>query len=259
MVSRTNLSSDVEPETKQLVMEGLDALWSQYANKWRRLLSRKAMTELSLRASFDVDLIDPKKVANDIPKGSVPECSNCEDICCRGIENLVSLRLRDIALLMDIDRTDLMTKQKPRFPKRMMETRPALYELMGSELWLSLPVLRQLGESRLCAALTSEMQCGIYPNWPLSCDRFPYTLVSSPKKVVWGTRCPHKKREAETVDRSAQLFEGAVLTYNERIRDAVLLAHARPQLDALGIGRFLSDPRIPEFEEERDRLPLYFE
>jgi Fe-S-cluster containining protein len=206
-----------------------------------------------------VDLIDPKRVANEIPRGSIPECSTCEDICCRGIENVVSLRLRDIALLMDIDRTDLITKQKPRFPQTMMQTRPAIYELMGSELWLTLPVLRQLGDSRLCAALTSEMKCGIYPNWPLSCSRFPYTLIASSKKVVWGTRCPSKKRDLEASERSDQLFDGAVQTYNERIRDAVLLAHARPQLEKLGIGEFLSDPRLPEFEEQPDRLPLYFE
>lgn len=31
----------------------------------------------------------------------VPDCQNCQNNCCHGVENTVSLRLRDIALLLD--------------------------------------------------------------------------------------------------------------------------------------------------------------
>jgi len=238
------------------VLEALDHLWSRFRNKWRRLLSKQAITELSLRASFDLDLLAPKRIANQIPKGTVPDCPSCDDICCRGIENVVSLRLRDIAVFIDINRVDLMTTTKPRFPPSMIQTRPAMYELMGSELWLTLPVLRQVGEHRICAALNQDMTCSLYPHWPLSCERFPYTLNAVRKQVLWGTRCASKKRTKEFEARSKDLFQGAVDTYNERIRDAVLLAHARKELDEIGIGQFLSDPKKPEFENPMSGLPV---
>lgn len=244
------------PRSASSVLESLDQLWSGYKNKWRRLLSKQVITELTLRASFDLDLLAPNRIANQIPKGTIPDCASCDDICCRGIENLVSLRLRDIAVLMDIGRTDLVTTRKPRFPQFMMESRPAMYELMGSELWLTLPVLRQVGEHRICAALNQDMTCSLYPDWPLSCERFPYSLQAARKHVVWGTRCAFKKQSEEHASRSEALFVGAIDTYNERIRDAVLLAHARESLDELGIGQFLSDPHAPIFEDPLPRLPI---
>ena len=212
-----------------------------------------------MRASFDVDLLEPKRIANRIPKGTIPDCHSCDDMCCRGIENVVSLRLRDIALLMDIERTDLVSKRKPRFPEPMMLARPSIYELMGSQLWLTLPVMKQVGENRVCAALTPDLKCSIYPHWPLSCERFPYILNGAKRTVAWGTRCPSKKQQERSSARSDALFEGAVQTYNERIRDAVLLTHARPELDEFGIGAFLSDPSVPDFENTRPSLPVYYD
>src|SRR5262249_47265398 len=87
-------------------LAALDALWARYHGSWRRLLSRGAITELRLRASFDVDLMSPWRIANKIPKGTIPDCASCDDICCAGIENVVSLRLRDIAVFIDLGRTD---------------------------------------------------------------------------------------------------------------------------------------------------------
>jgi len=233
-------------------LERLDALWRRYDRGWKRLLSPGVLRELSLRASFDLDLLAPHRIANEIPKGTVPDCPRCEDICCAGLENLVSLRLRDVAVLIDLDRTDLISVRKPRFPPGLVRARPALHELMGSELWLTLPVLKQVGERRICAALTAEMQCSLYPSWPLSCDRFPYTL-SARRRVVWGSRCASKQCGPEHEPRHAEMFEAAVDTFNERVRDAVLLAHARPALDEIGIGRFLSAP-AEAFEVEA--LPI---
>lgn len=229
-------------------LAALDTLWARYRKGWRRLLSAGVIKELSLRASFDLDVLAPQRIANKIPKGTIPDCPSCENICCAGVENVVSLRLRDVAVLIDIDRTDLISKDKPRFPATMLRTRPALYELMGSELFRTLPVLRQIGEYRICAALTPSLECGLYPNWPLSCERFPYTLAAARRAVVWGDRCQSKKKSAEHAARGDELFKASVATFNERVRDAVLLAHARAALDAMGIGAFLSDPYGDPFE-----------
>ena len=121
--------------------EALDALWARYEGRWRRLLSTKVIRELVLRASFDPETIDPAKVASEIPAGTVPDCASCPNICCAGLENVVSLRLVDVATLRDIGREDLMSRQKPQFPLHMLRERPQLRELAASELWQALPVL----------------------------------------------------------------------------------------------------------------------
>lgn len=237
--------------------QALDQLWSRFDRSWRRLLSPRILEELKLRASFDVELFSPRQIANEVPRGTVPDCASCEDICCVGIENLVSLRLVDVAVLIDIDRTDLMTKVKPAFSDELLRRRPALGELVASELFRTLPVLRQLGDSRICAALTPELSCSLHPHWPTSCERFPYTLSAARKTVGWGTRCPSRRRSAEDARRSDEIFEAAISSYNERVRDAVLLAHAREDLEALGLGAWLVGAGEEAFEPlPKPRLPV---
>lgn len=240
----------------------LDLLWEQHRSNWRRLLSRGAVTELMLRANFDLDLLVPEEIANRVPLGTVPNCPECNDVCCAGVENVVSLRLRDIAVLIDIGRTDLMKKEKPRFPEWMLQERPAIRELVASELFARLPVLVQLGEDRICAALTPELRCSLHPNWPLSCERFPYSLGATRREVVWGRRCQSKKLDPELAQRGREMFRSAISVYNERVKDAVLLAHATKELDAIGIGAFLTPPGADPFEPEplgkkRRRLPIF--
>ena len=237
------------------VQDGLAALWSRYRSKWRRLFSTRMIAELELRASFDVDTLSAWRIANRIPKGTIPDCPRCTDICCSGLENVVSLRLSDVALLIDIDRTDLMSRKKPIFPAHMMRTRPALHELVASDLWRTLPVLVQVGEERICAALSPQNQCTLYPSWPSSCERFPYTLSAIRRDVVWGRRCPAKKTGVEHVERSKQLYRAAIEAYNRRIMDAVLITHARRELDELGVGRWLIQKDEDPFEP-RHGLPI---
>jgi hypothetical protein len=248
-----NLSEETMSERSNLpppgpVLSGLNALWSRYESAWKRLLSPKAITELKLRASFDVDLMSPWRIANKIPKGTIPDCAACDDICCAGVENVVSLRLRDVAVFLDLDRTDLMTKNKPRFPEKMLQSRPMLRELMGSELWLALPVLRQVGDHRICIALTPDLRCSLHPYWPTSCERFPYSLNAVRKQVHWGTRCPSKQISHEHEQRSEQMFRASIDAYNERVKDAVLLAHAKDELDGLGLGAWITAEDEDPFE-----------
>jgi hypothetical protein len=238
----------------------LDALWGSWRSRWRRLLSRHAITELTLRASFDLDLLAPERIASRVPLGMVPDCPSCQDVCCAGVENVVSLRLRDVAVLIDLGRTELIQRKKPHFPPAVAASRPMLAELTASALWRTLPVMQQVGEDRVCAALTERLSCSLHPDWPLSCARFPYSLVAARREIVWGTRCEPRRMASDEVPRSKAMRQAAVDVYNERIRDAVLLAHARPQLEALGIGRFLIAPDEDPFESRepapRTRLPI---
>ena len=226
----------------------LDDLWGKYRSKWRRLLSHRAITELKLRASFDVDLLSHWRISNRVPDATIPDCPNCTNICCAGLENVVSLRLKDVAQLIDVGRTDLMTKQKPNFPADMLAERPGLRELVGSELWRTLPVLRQSGDMRVCSALGKDLKCTLYPHWPLSCERFPYSLSVMRRQVTWGSRCPSKKQDPAFESRRRELFKASLNAYDERVKDAVLLAHARKSLDKIGIGEWLTTPSEDPFE-----------
>ena len=234
----------------------LEALWGRHRSKWRRLLSPSAVRELKLRASFDVDLLSRWRFTNRVPRGTVPDCPNCTNICCAGLENAVSLRLSDVARLIDLGRTDLMTKRKPNFPAPMLAERPGLRELVASELWRTMPVLRQTGDLKVCAALGKNLKCTLYPNWPLTCERFPYTLSMMRRQVAWGTRCPTKKQDRSFEPQRKKMFTAALNAYDERVKDAVLLAHARPALDEIGIGEWLVGPDEDPFEPAPKGLPI---
>lgn len=235
------------------VEKALDALWSGYASRARRLLSPRWMAELRLRARFDLEPVDVRRLAVDVPKDMVPECEGCPDICCAGAENLVSLRLRDLAVLIDLGRTDLVRRQKPRFPAALVASRPHLAVLQDSRLFRALPVLAQVGPERRCAALAPNLKCTLHPHWPLSCARFPYTMSEDKRRVRWGSRCPAPSRGAP--GRGAELVTALIRSYDERVRDAVLLAHARPELDRLGLGPYLCGDKEDPFEAP-PRLPV---
>lgn len=225
----------------------LEALSEKHASPTRRLFSPALLRELALRARFEVDPVKPDRVRSTIVGGALPDCPSCPNVCCSGYENLVSLRLKDIAVLLDQGRADVISSKKPRFPEALLERRPGLRVLSESRLFRALPVLRQVGPARRCAALVGDRSCGLYPHWPTSCARFPYTLTSDRRRVVWSTRCPVERPEPNPT-RSQALFAAALATYNERIRDAVLLAHAERELDALGLGVWLCRAGEDPFE-----------
>lgn len=229
------------------VEAALDELWAGYAGRARRLLSPRWMAELRLRARFDLTPLDPHRVALEAPRDAVPDCESCPDICCAGLENLVSLRLRDLAVLIDLDRTDLIRRKKPRFPESLVQSRPHLAPLMESRLFRALPALAQVGPERRCVALSRGLRCTLHPHWPLSCARFPYTLTPDRRRIRWGRRCPTGMRE---VGGHHRLREALFQSYDERLRDAVLLTHARPTLEALGLGRWLCAEDEDPFEPE---------
>lgn len=208
---------------------------------------------MRLQAEFDLKPLRPKKVSMTIAPGLVPDCNACQSPCCLGLENVVSLRLSDIGKLIDIDKTELISVKKPRFPKSMLEERPHLEELMSSTLFRALPVLQQVGPEAKCAAWQDNRNCGLYPNWPLSCERFPYTLSPS-RLMVWGTRCPSSQKNPLFKKRTQEMREATVRAYNERIHDAILIQHARPELSELGIAKFLTRPNEDPFVDASEWL-----
>ncbi len=222
----------------------LEALWGEVSRRplwapptfWRWV---------ALRRRTKLQLIDPRRVAIAVPPGKVNDCQSCTDICCVGPRSTVLLRLRDIATLMDVRREDLIAVKKPSFSDEELRNRPALSRQVQSSAWQTFPVLRQDSMSA-CSALTKDGKCSLYPHWPLSCARFPYSLHADDLEVFYSRRCDafHIRNDREADGRVHAMGLAAVAAYNERIKDLVLLAYAHPALERLGLLRFLSQPDV---------------
>lgn len=221
----------------------LSELSLRYRKSWQRIARGGLWRELALRRHFRLRVPRTRAAAGT---GVRPDCPNCPNLCCQGAENQVSLRLRDIARLMDVGRTDLIQRRKRRFSPVAIAARPHLAALEASILWRRLPVLRQVGPDQRCAALTPDRRCGLYPAWPHSCARFPARLQPG-GAIDWAPRCPTPAGTTGAVEVYAALRAAAQAAYRARIEDAVLLFHAPAQLDALGIGRFLIGAREDPF------------
>lgn len=194
---------------------------------------------LKLRARMRLTLIDPARLHVVAPVGKVNDCSACTNLCCIGPKSTVLLTLRDLAALVDVGRTDLITHDKPTFAAAELATHPALARHTGSSAWAEFPVLAK-NSFGACRALDTEGKCTLFPHWPLSCARFPYSLQPDAVEVVYSQRCEAFwiAPQAEAAQRAMAVQ--AVAAYNQRIKDQVLLAYARPALEALGLVRFLA-------------------
>lgn len=220
-------------------VQALSALWDEVRtrplwappNFWRYLKLRR---EMRLR------LLRPERAQVVAPPGKVNDCSSCTDICCIGPRSTVLLHLRDIATLVDIGRTELIRppKDKPRFSEAEFQARPALRRHTQSRAWRTFPVLKQ-NSFYACAALSREGKCSLYPHWPLSCARFPYSLHADAMEVFYSPRCQSFWIRPDKGDNIQRMVEDAVASYNERIMDFVLLAYRPAELAALGLLAFL--------------------
>jgi Fe-S-cluster containining protein len=210
----------------------LDALWRETTAEplWMpktlwRYLRLKRRINLAPLSRADVHVLPGPR--------ALSKCRACTDSCCFGKKNEVSLRLVDIAVLMDLGRTDLISRKKAALP----EDSAARARFAQSRTRAVFPVLRQ-DESERCMALTSDKRCSLYPDWPLSCARFPYSLDLDDREIFYSPRCP-SYTVVPNDERIETMIDAALGAYNERIRDWVLLEFARPSLDRLGFLAFL--------------------
>jgi len=195
---------------------------------------------LRLRWHMRLGLLDPGRVRLRGPVGKLNDCDACTDICCVGPRATVQLRLRDIAALIDIGRTDLITHDRPKFSEAQLRERPALRRNVDSQAWSIFPVLRR-DSMAACAALSTEGKCGLFPNWPLSCARFPYALHADEEEVFFSARCDSYWIRPDAAEPVGQMVAAAVEAYNQRIKDRVLLEYAADQVEALGLLTFIRE------------------
>ena len=228
------------PIEKLPTVKALDAIWARIQD--RPLWAPPTFWKwLKLNLRMRTRLLREEKVQIIAPKFKVNECASCTDNCCVGPHSTVLLRLHDIATLMDIGRTDLMTHQKPTFSQQTLSARQALKLQTSSSDWKSFPVLKQ-NSFHACAALDTDGKCTLFPYWPSACARFPYALDAENLEVFYSRRCDSFWVRPDAEEEVHAMRKAAVAAYNSRIKDQLILAFAEKELEDLGLTRFLQSP-----------------
>lgn len=224
-------ASSRPPHVKGPVEVALEALYRLKAPQFYTL--QNVRTVLRVRRRFSLKMVSLDKLKVRIPAGKLPDCENCVDLCCTGSDAVVSLRLRDLAALIDVGRTDLISFERPKTPPK---PRWARKEADGSVFHRAFPNLLR-DATGTCAALTEDRLCGLFPSWPLSCARYPYALDLQLGVIFYaqGCRSTHDVAPVDAPVHVRRLVTAVVDAYNARVRDIILLATAKPELEALGL------------------------
>ncbi|MCK5688788.1 YkgJ family cysteine cluster protein [Myxococcota bacterium] len=219
-------------------LQALDKLWLEVSS--RPLWAPPTFFRyLKLRSRMRLNFIDPKKAKVIAAPGQINACSSCTENCCVGKQSLVSLRLRDLALLQDLGRTELITHKRPQYDEEMLSENNALRRTLSTQTWKTFPVLKQ-NSYYACEALDADGKCTLYPHWPLSCERFPYSLHADVEEIFFSKRCRSFWVRPDGEEPAQAMALAAVAAYNETIKDRILLAWAPKRLEDLGLSSFLN-------------------
>jgi Fe-S-cluster containining protein len=219
------------------VLAQLNTLWREVVE--RRLFKlRYFLLDLYLHSKYDLRLIAPEKVQLKIDPLEVPDCSACPRNCCCGAENTVSLRLTDIARLMDAGLEEYIDKDnKVNIEREILEKHPGITRNIQSDTWRKFPVLKRVND--ICPLLSKDKKCTIYNVRPLTCRRYPYMLMDNMKEVRFSRHCINPKTIKDLDVYAREHFDSAIASYNEKVKDLILIHHARKELAELGIGKYL--------------------
>jgi Fe-S-cluster containining protein len=222
-----------EPGTLE---RALDELWEKA--RFRLYSPRHLWTWLDLSHRFDLRLIRPQSVKVMVPRGLLPDCESCLELCCTGPNAVVSLRLADIAALEDAGLSHAITHERPSIDDE--DKSWARLENEWSVFSRAFPVLKR-DATGTCALLTEDRLCGAYPSWPLSCARYPYAFDALRERVFLAKGCGyHRELSFEDAPGAVRrLVDNAVRAYNERVKDVILLHVALEELHALGLLKHL--------------------
>lgn len=226
----------------------LDELWQRA--RFRLYSPRHLWTWLDLNRRFELSFVRSGQLKVQVPRGLVPDCDSCLEICCTGPNAVVSLRLRDIAALVDAGLEEHITFDRPDAPG---DRSWAALEASWSVFHRTFPVLRR-DETGTCALLTDERTCGAWPSWPLSCARYPYAIDVLGRRIFLAKGCGEHRFVTleDPPGRVRDLVDAAVKSYNERVKDIILLHVALDELCDLGLARFLClDGRLGRKAERR--------
>jgi len=210
----------------------LEALWQRV--RYRLYTPRYVWRWLDLRRRFELRFVRTRSVTVMVPRGLVPNCGECLDMCCTGPNAIVSLRLSDIAALRDKGLQRHIVQQRPQADENSASW--ARLEAEWSVFHRMFPVLER-DVTQTCALLDEDRQCQAWPSWPWSCARYPYSLDLLNNRVFLAKGCgSHRQVTLDDVPGHVlRLVEAAVQGYNERVRDVILLGIAMEELHQIGV------------------------
>lgn len=231
------------------------SLETQYRSLWQevryRLYYPKNFRKLIyLKRNFDLNFLYPKDIDIAIPKslsGLAPDCANCLNLCCTGPNAEVSLRLLDIAKLLDLDQnlehfiTHERLKKSYFFnlqnKKELSYRRQVALESIYAEAF---PVLAR-DKYGTCKLLNDKNNCRVYPSWPLSCARYPYAINAQRRVIFFAKSCQSTQTLpfGQANPNIKKLVNAALESYNERIREIILIYTAQEELKDLGLLKFI--------------------
>ena len=215
----------------------LEEIWTGPVRRSLRRL-RNVFRNLRLARRYRLRPLRLADLDLKVPDGMVPDCANCRDTCCRGPQNTISLRLEDIARLLDAGLESAISTGKPVYSEELLAEYPSLRTIENLDSYRFFPVLRRKPDGT-CVFLDDNGRCSIYEIRPLRCRRFPYRLDDALSGIVYSSGCQYPRRDGSP-DEVRNLAQAAVDTYNAKIRDVVMLEYARPELERLEIAPFLS-------------------
>src|SRR5436309_3554781 len=97
------------------IEHALRSLWTPRVR--RRLLHPAHWGDyVYLRRHYDLKEMRSDELQLDMSAGRLPDCEQCEDVCCAGPMRVVLLRLVDVAALIDAGLGGYVTLDKPAFP-----------------------------------------------------------------------------------------------------------------------------------------------
>jgi hypothetical protein len=218
----------------------LRALWDRA--QYRVYHPKNWLKLTSLKKQFDLEFIRYKDITIRVPTGKVPDCDTCLEICCTGPNSLVSLRLQDIAALVDAGLDAHITHERQKYGLNVVNhfANAAQKNFAESVFAEVFPVLTQ-DRTQTCLLLGEDLKCKGFPAWPISCARYPYAIDAINRVVFYAKGCESFEvlSPYEAAGRTRYLVQAAIESYNERIKDILLLHFARDELRDMGLLKYL--------------------
>lgn len=221
--------------------DALKDLWERARH--RGLYPQQWLKRWRLGLNFDLEFLRVSEMRLALPRGKVPNCRDCQELCCTGPKAIIHLRLKDIANMLDqgLSKAMVVSAKAPD----SIGKNEAEKEFDDSIFGRVFPTLAR-DRFGTCTLLRDDLKCSIYPKWPLSCARYPFAVDAKNKIIYYAKGCTSFELLPPDAasDRFGYLVTAAVESYNERIKDLLLLAYAYKELEHLELTRYLNTPLL---------------
>ncbi len=214
----------------------LAKLWAEVAGN-RVFKFKNIFKDFLLLTKYDLRFIQAAKVKLRVADNMLPDCEHCPQNCCHGAENTVSLRLIDIARLLDAGLSAAIDQDNRSFRQDIyFKNKPGVLADINSDDWNYFPILKRV--NNICPYLDQQNKCTIYKYRPITCRRFPYILTQTKAHIVFSQKCYKTKIALEPL-KQQELFQAALDSYNEKVKDLILINYARADLEEIGLRKYL--------------------